>query len=903
MENTSEHNIKRPITLGILAHVDAGKTTLAESLLYISGSIRRAGRVDHQDAFLDTHDLERARGITIFSKQARFSWQDLDITLLDTPGHVDFSAEMERTLSVLDYAVLVINGADGIQGHTATLWKLLDRYRIPAFLFVNKMDQEGTDRAGLLEKLRKEFCDSCVDFGEDRESEEWKESLALCDEALMEKYLETEQIEREDIIKLVKERRLFPCYFGSALKHQGVEELLDGLNLYTGSPLYQDEFAARVYKISRDEQGNRLTHMKITGGVLKVKTLLERDGVSEKADQIRLYSGGRYETLQEAPAGTVCAVTGLTFTRPGQGLGGEQDDVETLLEPVLSYRVLPPEGCDVHVLLQNLRMLEEEEPKLHIVWNSRLEEIHAQVMGEVQIEILKSLIARRFQTEVEFDEGNIVYKETICNTVEGVGHFEPLRHYAEVHLLLEPGERGSGFVVDSDCSEDVLDRNWQRLVLTHLLEREHPGVLTGSPVTDIRVTLIGGRSHLKPTEGGDFRQATYRAVRQGLMEADCRLLEPWYLFRLEVPAESVGRAMADIQQMSGSFEPPETDGETARLTGRVPAAAVRGYQAKVNGYTRGRGRLFLEPAGYDLCHNGEEVIEAIGYDCESDTENPTGSVFCAHGAGYTVSWDQVKEHMHVESCLKKQENPVQEPVSAPKGKTVYERNRAADKELEEIFLRTYGPGKAKRTVQPEYPDYEVRPAAPFPADGEGGKPRKKQKEVKKYLLVDGYNIIFAWEELKALAEENIDGARDRLLDIMSNYQGYKKATVIVVFDAYRVEGHREEIIRYHNVYAVYTKEAETADQYIEKTVHEIGRKHEVTVATSDRLEQVIIRGEGGRLISARELEEEVEMVRREIRQEFLEKRHGGRNYLFDHLEDDLAEEMEKIRLGKKECDG
>ena len=574
--------------------------------------------------------------------------------------------------------------------------------------------------------------------------------------------------------------------------------------------------------------------------------------------------------------------------------------METVLEPVLSYRVLPPEGCDVHVLLQNLRMLEEEEPKLHIVWNSRLEEIHAQVMGEVQIEILKSLIARRFQTEVEFDEGNIVYKETICNTVEGVGHFEPLRHYAEVHLLLEPGERGSGFVVDNDCSEDVLDRNWQRLVLTHLLEREHPGVLTGSPVTDIRITLIGGRSHLKHTEGGDFRQATYRAVRQGLMEADCCLLEPWYLFRLEVPAESVGRAMADIQQMSGSFEPPEADGETARLTGRVPAAAVRGYQAKVNGYTRGRGRLFLEPAGYDLCHNGEEVIEAIGYDCESDTENPTGSVFCAHGAGYTVSWDQVKEHMHVESCLKKQENPVQEPVSVPKGKTVYERNRAADKELEEIFLRTYGPGKTKRTAQPEYPDYEVRAAAPSSSAGEGGKPRKKQKEVKKYLLVDGYNIIFAWDELKALAKENIDGARDRLLDIMSNYQGYKKETVIVVFDAYRVEGHREEIIRYHNVYAVYTKEAETADQYIEKTVHEIGRKHEVTVATSDGLEQVIIRGEGGRLISARDLEEEVELVRREICQEFLEKRHGGRNYLFDHLEDDLAEEMEEIRLGKKE---
>ena len=906
MENTSENREKIEaasrssqaghICLGVLAHVDAGKTTLAESFLYLSGSIRKAGRVDHKDAFLDTHDLERARGITIFSKQARFTWKDLNITLLDTPGHVDFSAEMERTLSVLDYAVLIVNGADGIQGHTATLWKLLKRYNIPVFLFINKMDQEATDRDGILEGLKKEFSDSCVDFGTDQSEDEWKENLALCDEKVMENYLETDQISQKDVISLIRERKVFPCYFGSALKHQGVRELLDGLAQYIKCPKYGDVFKARVFKISRDEQGNRMTHMKITGGSLKVKTVLERDGVGEKADQIRLYSGNRYETVKEAAAGTICAVTGLTFTLPGQGLGAEADDVETILEPVLSYRILLPKGCDAHVMLRNLRLLEEEEPKLHILWNSQLEEIYAQVMGEVQIEILKSLIAERFGVDVEFDEGNIVYKETIENTVEGVGHFEPLRHYAEVHLLLEPGERGSGITAAADCSEDVLDRNWQRLILTHLREREHPGVLTGSPITDIKITLVGGRSHLKHTEGGDFRQATYRAVRQGLMEARCRLLEPWYQFRLEIPSESVGRAMSDIQRMSGSFDSPQTQGETARLEGKVPASEVRGYQAEVITYTKGRGKLFLEPAGYELCHNEERVIEEIGYDWERDTENPTGSVFCSHGAGYTVSWDQVKSHMHVESCLRRKEEPEKKQDQLKRPQTAYDRNRATDKELEEIFLRTYGPGKSGKNVKSDTPVYQTA----APVRQKTSSPRRKTPVVEKYLLVDGYNIIFSWEELNELAKVNIDGARDRLMDIMSNYQGYRRETVILVFDAYRVEGHQEEIIKYHNIYVVYTREAETADQYIEKTVHEMGRKHEVTVATSDRLEQVIIRGEGGRLISARELEEEVEMVRREIRQEFLEKRSSGRNYLFNHLEDDMAEELEDIRLGRKQ---
>ncbi|MGI6006665.1 MAG: GTP-binding protein [Ruminococcus sp.] len=697
MENTSGD--KKQICVGILAHVDAGKTTLAESFLYLSGSIRKAGRVDHKDAFLDTHDLEKSRGITIFSKQARFTWNSLEITLLDTPGHVDFSAEMERTLSVLDYGILVINGSDGIQGHTATLWKLLERYGIPVFLFINKMDQEGTDREQILNMLKRGFSDCCVDFGEDQNPEDRQENLAMCDERIMEDYLETGQIKEEDIRLLIKERKVFPCYFGSALKHQGVKELLDGLERYAKIPQYEGEFGALVFKISRDEQGSRLTHMKITGGSLKVKSVLERDGIREKADQIRLYSGNRYETVKEAAAGTVCAVTGLTFTRPGQGLGNQKDGEKTVLEPVLSYRILLPEGCDVHVMLQKLQLLEEEEPKLHISWNGQLEEIYAQVMGEVQIEILKSLIAERFGVEAEFDEGNIVYKETIENTVEGVGHFEPLRHYAEVHLLMEPGERGSGLVVGADCSEDVLDRNWQRLVLTHLLEREHPGVLTGSPITDMKITLAGGRAHLKHTEGGDFRQATYRAVRQGLKEARCRLLEPWYQFRMELPSESVGRAMSDMQRMSGSFEPPVTEGETAFLQGRVPASEIRGYQAEMNTYTKGRGRIFLEPAGYELCHNEEEVKDAIGYDWEKDTENPAGSVFCSHGAGYTVSWDQVKKHMHVESCLKKTKIPESEPPVLKKTRRFMSKTGQRIRNWKKYFCVPTAQANGKKTKQ------------------------------------------------------------------------------------------------------------------------------------------------------------------------------------------------------------
>lgn len=914
---TSENKPEKQITMGILAHVDAGKTTLSEGILYTCKAIRKLGRVDHQDAFLDTNTLERNRGITIFSKQAECTLGEFGMTFLDTPGHVDFSAEMERTLQVLDYAILVISGADGVQGHTETLWRLLSRYQIPVFLFINKMDQPGTDREALLAEVKEKLDANCVEFSADQTDEEWKEQVAVCDEQVMEAYLEGEKISREQIRQMIRERKLFPCYFGSALKMTGVEEFLDDLKLRIRETSYSETFGAKIYKITRDNQGERLTHMKITGGTLKVKSVLSNgrpgetgEGIwQEKVNQIRIYSGEKYTMVSEVKAGTVCAVTGLTATYPGQGLGSEQASDMPVLEPVLSYRIGLPTEVNVHQALLQLRQLEEEEPLLHIVWNETLGEIYAQVMGEVQIEILKSLIKERFGMTVTFDEGNIVYKETILEPVEGVGHFEPLRHYAEVHLLLEPGETGSGLIFAADCSEDVLDRNWQRLILTHLEEREHKGVLIGAPITDMKITLLTGRAHIKHTEGGDFRQATYRAVRQGLRKAKSQLLEPYYEFRLEVPSEQVGRSMTDIQKMLGEFDPPKTEGEMTVLTGSAPVVTMRDYQKEVISYTSGRGRLSCILKGYYPCHNQEEVVEAVGYDPEADLENPTGSVFCAHGAGFVVNWDQVEDYMHVESGWNApagQETKPEKPVTAKNWKEENEKYLATEKELEEIFERTYGPIRklgeeppAGRSVK----GWKKSRRDPLEGYGKSSSDYKQKKTPdgeKEYLLVDGYNIIFAWEDLKELAAVNIDGARERLMDILCNYQGFKKSTLILVFDAYKVKGNPGSVETYHNIHVVYTKEAETADQYIEKTVHEIGRKYRVTVATSDQLEQVIILGQGGQRMSARELLEDVIEVSHQIRETARQKRSSDKNYLFDHLDEETAARMERIRLGEEE---
>ena len=914
---TSENKPEKQITMGILAHVDAGKTTLSEGILYTCKAIRKLGRVDHQDAFLDTNTLERNRGITIFSKQAECTLGEFGITLLDTPGHVDFSAEMERTLQVLDYGILVISGADGVQGHTETLWRLLSRYQIPVFLFINKMDQPGTDREALLAEVKEKLDANCVEFSADQTDEEWKEQVAVCDEQMMEAYLEGEEISREQIRQMIRERKLFPCYFGSALKMTGVEEFLDDLKLRIRETSYPETFGAKIYKITRDNQGERLTHMKITGGTLKVKSVLSNgrpgetgEGIwQEKVNQIRIYSGEKYTMVSEVKAGTVCAVTGLTATYPGQGLGSEQASDMPVLEPVLSYRIGLPTEVNVHQALLQLRQLEEEEPLLHIVWNETLGEIYAQVMGEVQIEILKSLIKERFGMAVTFDEGNIVYKETILEPVEGVGHFEPLRHYAEVHLLLEPGETGSGLTFTTDCSEDVLDRNWQRLILTHLEEREHKGVLIGAPITDMKITLLTGRAHIKHTEGGDFRQATYRAVRQGLRKAKSQLLEPYYEFRLEVPSEQVGRSMTDIQKMLGEFDPPKTEGEMTVLTGSAPVVTMRDYQKEVISYTSGRGRLSCTLKGYYPCHNQEEVVEAVGYDPEADLENPTGSVFCAHGAGFVVNWDQVEDYMHVESGWNApagQETKPEKPVTAKNWKEENEKYLATEKELEEIFERTYGPIRKLGEEPPAGRSVKGwKKSRRDPLEGYGKstsdyKQKKTPDGEKEYLLVDGYNIIFAWEDLKELAAVNIDGAREKLMDILCNYQGFKKSTLILVFDAYKVKGNPGSVETYHNIHVVYTKEAETADQYIEKTVHEIGRKYRVTVATSDQLEQVIILGQGGQRMSARELLEDVIEVSHQIRETARKKRSSDKNYLFDHLDEETAARMERIRLGEEE---
>ena len=917
MAFTSENKPEKQITMGILAHVDAGKTTLSEGILYTCKAIRKLGRVDHQDAFLDTNTLERNRGITIFSKQAECTLGEFGITLLDTPGHVDFSAEMERTLQVLDYGILVISGADGVQGHTETLWRLLSRYQIPVFLFINKMDQPGTDRETLLGELKEKLDTNCVDFSADQTSEDWKEQVAVCDEQMMEAYLEGEEISRVQIQKMIRERKLFPCYFGSALKLTGVKEFLEDLKLRIRESSYPENFGAKIYKITRDSQGERLSHMKITGGVLKVKSVLSNgkpgesgEGIwQEKVNQIRIYSGEKYTMVSEVKAGTVCAVTGLTATYPGQGLGSEQASDIPVLEPVLSYRIGLPEEVNGHQALLQLRQLEEEEPLLHIVWNGTLGEIYAQVMGEVQIEILKSLIKERFGMTVTFEEGNIVYKETILEPVEGIGHFEPLRHYAEVHLLLEPGETGSGLTFATDCSEDVLDRNWQRLILTHLEEREHKGVLLGAPITDMKITLLTGRAHIKHTEGGDFRQATYRAVRQGLRKAKSQLLEPYYEFRLEVPSEQVGRSMTDIQKMLGEFDTPKTEGEMTVLTGSAPVVTMRDYQKEVISYTSGRGRLSCTLKGYYPCHNQEEVMEAVGYDPEADLENPTGSVFCAHGAGFVVNWDQVEDYMHVESGWNApagQETKPEKPVTAKNWKEENEKYLATEKELEEIFERTYGPIRKLGEEPPAGRSVKGwKKSRRDPLEGYGKstsdyKQKKTPDGEKEYLLVDGYNIIFAWEDLKELAAVNIDGAREKLMDILCNYQGFKKSTLILVFDAYKVKGNPGSVETYHNIHVVYTKEAETADQYIEKTVHEIGRKYRVTVATSDQLEQVIILGQGGQRMSARELLEDVIEVSHQIRETARQKRSSDKNYLFDHLDKETAARMERIRLGEEE---
>lgn len=888
------------IVMGILAHVDAGKTTLSESMLYLSGTVRKLGRVDHKDAFLDTYALERDRGITIFSKQAVFSLGNKKVNLLDTPGHVDFSAEMERTLQVLDYAVLVISGADGIQGHTETLWKLLKLYDIPTFIFINKMDQQGTDQAALLSELKERLDEGCIAFGKE-ESIETLEELAMTDEKVLDYFMEHESIRKEDICRLIKERRVFPCYFGSALKLEGVQELLYGFERYMEPYTGTEEFGAKVFKISRDDKGERLTFLKVTGGKLVVKMPVNLVDKEEKVNQIRIYSGAKYETVNEVGAGGVCAVTGLVSSYIGQGFGVEKGTAAPFLEPVLTYQMILPDGADTTKVLRELKQLEEEEPLLNIVWNPALEEIHVQLMGEVQTEILKTMIAERFHLDVEFGTGKIVYKETIKNPVVGVGHYEPLRHYAEVHLKMEPLEAGSGLVFDADCSEDVLDRNWQRLILTHLQEREHPGVLTGSPITDMKITIVAGRAHLKHTEGGDFRQATYRAVRQGLKSAESILLEPWYSFVLEVPSDQVGRAMSDIGQMNGSFEGPEAEDKQGmvRLTGTAPASEMRDYQREVWAYTKGRGRITFTLKGYEPCHNAEEVIEQIGYDSERDIDNPTGSVFCAHGAGFLVKWDEVPEYMHIkEDFLSEGSDEISEEEqtiteNAHFGNSSYSSGYGDDPELLAIMEREFGSKQKERDRYSGYRKQTV--SAPMPR-----KTVIKDTEPKKeYLLVDGYNVIFAWEELNELAKASIDAARNKLMDILSNYQGFTGCTLILVFDAYKVKGSQGEVQKYHNIYVVYTKEAETADQYIEKTTHEIGRKYKVTVATSDALEQVIAMGQGAYRISARDFYEEVERTEKQIR-EINRQQHGEkRNYLLDYAKEEDAKHMEEVRLGKK----
>lgn len=897
---------KKRLCIGILAHVDAGKTTLSEAMLYTCGVIRKLGRVDSRDAFLDTYEMERERGITIFSKQAMLRTDDLEISLLDTPGHVDFSAEMERTLQVLDYAILVVSGMDGVQGHTRTLWKLLERYQVPTYLFINKMDQQGTDPAGLMTEIKEKLSDNCTNFGTEDKSSIY-ESAALCEEALLNQYLEQGEISDRDIARLIVERKIFPCYFGSALKMDGVKSLLDGIRNYGMCPKFGTELGARVFKILRDTQGSRLTYVKITGGALKVKDVLSylpknaEDGqIAEKVNQIRIYSGEKYETVDVAEAGCICALTGLTGTYPGQGLGMEKDSPEPVLEPVLTYQMILPQEVHPAAFLPKLRMLEEEDPMLHVLWSEELQEIQVQVMGQVQLEILQRQIRERFDVLVVFGAGKIVYKETIADRVEGIGHFEPLRHYAEVHLILEPGEPGSGMQFILGCSEEMLDKNWQRLILTHLEERTHRGVLTGSPLTDVKIIVAGGRAHLKHTEGGDFRQATYRAVRQGLMQAQSILLEPYYDFVLELPSEHVGRAMTDMSQREAETEAPEIDGNRALLKGRGPVSTLWNYAKEVAAYTRGEGSFSCVTGGYGPCHNAQEIVDEIGYIPEEDMANPTGSVFCSHGSGFYVEWDKVPQYMHVESVMGASgETPDEESVWQE-----YQMRRSREQESSEQWI---GVDEVDRILDRTF--YANRKEGFTPHKGIAHRKRQtKQAQVReygqgnakpaikreKYLLVDGYNVIFAWEELNELAKVNIDGARGRLMDILCDYQGIRKCHLIVVFDAYRVKGHPTEISDYHNIHVVYTKEAETADQFIEKFAHENGRKYDVTVATSDGLEQIIIRGQGCGLISAREFEKEVASVKKGVVSRLQEQKQSGHT-LMDSLSEDSRKELDSLK--------
>lgn len=898
----------KKLVVGILAHVDSGKTTLSEAMLYTAGKIRKLGRVDHKDAYLDTDAQERERGITIFSKQAVFTYDGMEITLLDTPGHVDFSAEMERTLQVLDYAILVINGMDGVQSHTDTLWKLLKRYEIPTFIFVNKMDMEGTDKDAVFQNIRKKLDGDCVDFS----SGDRDEQIAMADERLLDTYLDSGMVEVEDITEAILDRKIFPCFWGSALKLSGVQELLDAMNTYMVMPAYNAEFGGRIFKISRDAKGERLTYMKVTGGSLKCREQIE--GTEGKVNQIRIYSGARYETVEEASAGTVCAVTGLGETSAGQGVGCEQENVFAGLESVLSYKVSYPEDKDAVVVLRDIRQLEEEEPELHVEFAQETGEIFVKVMGQVQLQVLTQIIKDRFGYLISFGMGRIIYKETLVEPVMGVGHFEPLRHYAEVHLLMEPLELGSGMQFDTICSEDVLDKNWQRLILTHLEEKEYRGVLTGAPITDMKITVTAGRAHQKHTEGGDFRQATYRAVRQGLMMGECRLLEPVYAFRLEIPTEMTGRAMNDITRMHGRFAQPEIEGEMSILTGTAPVATMQEYQQDVTAYTRGQGKLSCTLQGYEPCHNEDEVLAASTYDPELDMANPASSVFCAHGAGYIVDWYDVYDMMHVKEdpgfALAGMEDVLRNITSEPTEADEDNRKRMArerqdagapvydEKELEDIFVRTYGSnsrenaaynkaGFNRHNKSVSEADWYVKKAAEHgkskttgaqtlsagskTADTGIARPGayRKQKGEKEYLLVDGYNVIFAWDDLKALAAVNIDSARDKLIDIMSNYQGYVGCELILVFDAYKVKQNPGSITKHGNIHVVYTKEAETADMYIEKTTHELGRKYKVTVASSDGLEQLIIMGQGALRMSSRGLREEVERVNQILRNDYL----------------------------------
>lgn len=898
----------KKLVVGILAHVDSGKTTLSEAMLYTAGKIRKLGRVDHKDAYLDTDAQERERGITIFSKQAVFTYDGMEITLLDTPGHVDFSAEMERTLQVLDYAILVINGMDGVQSHTDTLWKLLKRYEIPTFIFVNKMDMEGTDKDAVFQNIRKKLDGDCVDFS----SGDRDEQIAMADERLLDTYLDSGMVETEDIIEAILDRKIFPCFWGSALKLSGVQELLDAMNAYMVMPAYNAEFGGRIFKISRDAKGERLTYMKVTGGNLKCREQIE--GTEGKVNQIRIYSGARYETVEEAPAGMVCAVTGLGETSAGQGVGCEQGNMFAGLEPVLSYKVSYPEDKDAVVVLRDIRQLEEEEPELHVEFAQETREIFVKVMGQVQLQVLTQIVKDRFGYLISFGMGRIIYKETLAEPVMGVGHFEPLRHYAEVHLLMEPLEPGSGMQFDTICSEDVLDKNWQRLILTHLEEKEYRGVLTGAPITDMKITVTAGRAHQKHTEGGDFRQATYRAVRQGLMMGECRLLEPVYAFRLEIPTEMTGRAMNDITRMHGRFAQPEIEGEMSILTGTAPVAAMQEYQQDVTAYTRGQGKLSCTLQGYEPCHNEDEVLAASTYDPELDMANPASSVFCAHGAGYIVDWYDVYDMMHVKEdpgfALAGMEDVLRNITSEPAEADEDNRKRMArerqgtgvpvydEKELEDIFVRTYGSNSRENAAYNKAgfnrynksvseADWYVKKAAGHgksktagaqttaigskTADTGIARPGayRKQKGEKEYLLVDGYNVIFAWDDLKALAAVNIDSARDKLIDIMSNYQGYVGCELILVFDAYKVKQNPGSITKHGNIHVVYTKEAETADMYIEKTTHELGRKYKVTVASSDGLEQLIIMGQGALRMSSRGLREEVERVNQILRNDYL----------------------------------